>query len=54
MVSYYLQKGHSLQYLLNLTEEEKLFFIESMVVNRQEQIEYDIKKIKASMGVGGE
>jgi len=25
-----------------------------MVVNRKDQIEYDIKKIKASMGIGGE
>ena len=30
-----------------------MFFIQSMIVNRKEQIEYDIKKIKASMGIGG-
>ncbi|WP_270445735.1 hypothetical protein [Fusobacterium varium] len=49
-VSYYLEKGFKLDYLLSLSETEKLFFIFSMHRARKEQAEYDAEKIKAFTG----
>jgi len=44
-----LQRGFELNYLLNLTENEKLMFIASMEL----YTEYENKKISALFNVGG-
>nr|DAI09290.1 MAG TPA: hypothetical protein [Caudoviricetes sp.] len=46
MISYYLQKGFSLDYLLNLSTLEKIFFYESMKFH----IELESKKFQKMMG----
>lgn len=51
-IAYYLQKGHSLEYLLNLSYIEKKFFIRSMEVYREEMVLYDVEKIKSIYGNG--
>lgn len=52
-VSYYLDKGFKLNYLLNLNEVEKTFFIMSMNKNIKERVEYDTEKLKALAGTRG-
>lgn len=46
MYSYYLQKGHSLKELVNLTYAEQVFYMESMIY----EIERENKKYSAIMG----
>nr|DAR10421.1 MAG TPA: hypothetical protein [Caudoviricetes sp.] len=46
MISYYLQKGFSLDYLLNLSTLEKIFFYESMDFH----IKLESKKLQKMMG----
>lgn len=54
-ISYYLDKGHKLDYLLNLSYEEQLFFQRSMEKMNEEKVLYDIEKMKAFLkALGGE
>jgi len=46
LISYYLQKGFSLDYLLNLSTLEKIFFYESMEFH----IKLESKKLQKMMG----
>jgi hypothetical protein len=36
-IHYYLQKGHDLRKLLNLTEDERLFMAASLLAEKEEQ-----------------
>lgn len=42
MLSYYINKGFKLEYLLNLSYYEKMFFISSMSYQKEESIEEKI------------
>jgi hypothetical protein len=46
-VAYYVAKGERLNYLLNLTEKEKMFYKESMLMEREEAVNFEIEKLKA-------
>lgn len=46
-VSYYLQKGYKLDYLLNLNHNEQLFFKKSMEAEIKQKVLYDKEKFKA-------
>jgi hypothetical protein len=48
MYSYYLNKGVDLEKLINLNSIEKHFYIASMQINRQEEVD----KINAMLGGG--
>lgn len=37
MIHYYLQKGHDIDKLLNLSENERLFYAASILVEKEEQ-----------------
>lgn len=53
-IAYYLSQGHRLDYLLNLTWEEEIFFKESMNKMNEEKVLYDIERINALIkGIGG-
>lgn len=53
-IAYYLSKGHRLDYLLNLSWEEEVFFKEAMNKMNEEKVLYDIEKINALIkGIGG-
>ncbi|CAI3699904.1 conserved hypothetical protein [Clostridium neonatale] len=49
-MAYYINRGHSLEYLLNLTETEKLFFIESMNLEIENKVKFEEMKYKALLG----
>lgn len=54
-VAYYLDKGHRLDYLLNLPYEEQIFLQESMEKMNNEKVLYDIEKMKTFLkALGGE
>ncbi|MDU1068192.1 hypothetical protein [Clostridium sp.] len=42
MLSYYINRGHKLDYLLNLTYCERMFFISSMLQENEERIDENI------------
>lgn len=48
MIGYYLRKGHSLSELIALTPLEKIFFMQNINIEREEEA----KKINAMMGGG--
>lgn len=48
MIGYYLRKGHSLSELLALSPLEKIFFMQSINIEREEEAE----KLKAMFGGG--
>jgi len=53
-VSHYLQKGHELKKLLNLSNIEKKFYIQSMNIEHEKKVKYDIEKMKLFFkGLGG-
>ena len=52
-MSYYLSKGHSLEYLLNLNELEKMFFVESMNFENEKMVRFEESKLKSIFGEGG-
>ena len=53
-VAYYLQKGHELNYLLNLSEDAKAFFIASMELTAEMEQEKTNAMFKAMFGsIGG-
>lgn len=53
-ISYYLDKGHRLDYLLNLSYEDKIFLQESMEKMNEERVLYDVERIKAlAKALGG-
>jgi len=52
-VSHYLQKGHELQNLLNLSTIEKKFYIQSMNIEFEKKAKYDIEKMKLFFQVLG-
>lgn len=49
-MAYYLNKGHALEYLLNLNEIEKEMFIESMNFEIENKWKFEEMKIKAMFG----
>ena len=50
-----LDKGHKLDYLLNLSYEDQIFFQRSMEKMNEERVLYDIEKMKAFLkALGGE
>lgn len=54
-VSYYLQRGHNLEYLLKISELEKIFFIKSMERTMEDKVRYDSQKIEVLLkALGGE
>lgn len=54
-VSYYLQRGHKINYLLNLEMEEQLFFIAAMEKEKEERILYDTEKMEVFLkALGGD
>lgn len=38
MIHYYIQRGHSLDELINLSSSEKAFFCASMILAREEEM----------------
>jgi len=48
-ISYYLDRGFSDNYLLNLSEIEKIFYIESMNYQIESKVNYDLEKIKITL-----
>jgi hypothetical protein len=42
MIAYYLQRGHDLTKLCNLSEIEKSFYIASMLVMKKQESENDV------------
>ncbi len=48
-IHHYLQRGHSLGKLINLTRSERKFYIHSMNISREEEVKYDYRKIKDSL-----
>ena len=53
-ISYYLDKGHRLDYLLNLSWEEQEMFKQSMEKMNEEKATYDVEKMKVFLkALGG-
>lgn len=53
-ISYYLDKGHRLDYLLNLPWEEQEMFKQSMEKMNEEKVAYDVEKMKVFLkALGG-
>lgn len=53
-ISYYLNKGHRLDYLLNLPWEEQEMFKQSMEKMNEEKATYDVEKMKVFLkALGG-